>query len=368
MPHPADASASHAKRFADGLPQRGWLPANHRRLTDHLGHWAQQDGPTAPLAIFDWDNTCVFNDVAEATVRYQLQGLHLRLTPEELRASLPTGGPSTCLTYGDQSIRLAALQEDLLEAYGALWPAIARQDTAVVRDSAAHQDFCCKVGVMYHALEHTPQFGPEVAYPWLLCLYRHFSEDEVERLAQAAWLAAAAEPIGTLEVHCASAGAAGKLSYSLPTHVHLYPEIAELMASLQLAGVEVGVVTASYEPIVRGIARLLGVVPQGGQIVGMRPADPNSGHPITYRQGKVDAIWRYFGRAPVLVAGDATTDYEMLTGFAGLELRLLIHRGLGGPIAKLYAQATQPKQHLPPVLLQGRELRTGHFWPREHSG
>jgi phosphoserine phosphatase len=34
--------------------------------------------------------------------------------------------------------------------------------------------------------------------------------------------------------------------------------------------------------------------------------------PMTYRQGKVDAIWERIGRLPDLAVGDTLTDLEML--------------------------------------------------------
>jgi phosphoserine phosphatase len=46
--------------------------------------------------------------------------------------------------------------------------------------------------------------------------------------------------------------------------------------------------------------------------------------PITYRQGKVEAIKRSIGRRPLIVFGDAWTDFEMLTTAS---LGVLIDRG-----------------------------------------
>jgi phosphoserine phosphatase len=47
--------------------------------------------------------------------------------------------------------------------------------------------------------------------------------------------------------------------------------------------------------------------------------------PALYREGKMAIIEEVIGQRPVLVAGDAITDYEMLCGSAGLSL--VIERG-----------------------------------------
>lgn len=98
--------------------------------------------------------------------------------------------------------------------------------------------------------------------------------------------------------------------------IALRPEMKTLMGAMQAAGWEVWVVTASAEPIVRTFAARYGVPRE--RVIGMALAEedgviqPRMCGPITYRQGKVDAIEQRVGRRPQFAAGDALTDYEML--------------------------------------------------------
>ncbi|MDR2548819.1 MAG: hypothetical protein LBD10_01240 [Desulfobulbus sp.] len=60
----------------------------------------------------------------------------------------------------------------------------------------------------------------------------------------------------------------------------------------------------------------------------------------------------------MLVAGDADTDYEMLT-LPEVDIRLLLNRRQRGLIATLYED-----RH---VLVQGLDLATGRFRPARES-
>jgi len=98
--------------------------------------------------------------------------------------------------------------------------------------------------------------------------------------------------------------------------ISLRPEMHQLMDRMRDTGWEVWVVTASAEPIVRTFAPRYGV--PRTQVIGMALHErdgmiqPEMCGPITYRQGKVDAIDQRIGRRPNFAAGDALTDYEML--------------------------------------------------------
>ena len=81
-------------------------------------------------------------------------------------------------------------------------------------------------------------------------------------------------------------------------------------------------------------------------------------YPLTYREGKNAIIDRFIGGTPWFVAGDADTDYDMLTR-PGVCLRLLINRNLSGLIGKLYQR--------PDILLQGIDQRNGCFRPSRES-
>ena len=116
---------------------------------------------------------------------------------------------------------------------------------------------------------------------------------------------------------------------------NVYPAQKALIARLQQAGVEVWIVSASNQWIVDAGAPYLGV--PLNRVVGIRLAVADGlitetiVPPVTYRQGKVDAIVKYIGQQPILVSGDSMTDYEMLV--YAKALRLVINpaeRGAAG--------------------------------------
>lgn len=97
---------------------------------------------------------------------------------------------------------------------------------------------------------------------------------------------------------------------------NVYSAQKALIKRLEQAGVAVWLVSASNQWIVDAGAPALGIAPE--RVVGVRLKVVDGIltdeiiPPLTYRQGKVEAIQKYIGCQPVLVAGDSMTDYEML--------------------------------------------------------
>jgi phosphoserine phosphatase len=369
--------------LAAALPAGGWVPANRTallQLLERLQQAAQAQPHSPPLAVFDWDNTCIFNDIGDATLRYQLSHLQLRLPPQELQRVLPESllGITHLQGPSDGPLSLVDMKADLLRSYAQLWPAMQGGQVDSVRGGQAHCDFRAKFGALYLAIEHAEALGPKVAFPLLLQMFAHYSDAEVEAMARGAWQMAAAEPVGHAHWRSATAGAAGFCQFGFATHVALHAEMLQLITALSLAGAKVAVVSASFEPIVRGIQPLLHTGLPPGSVFGMRQPGPTGEpvpYPVTYRSGKVEVIQRYLGGAPWLVAGDTNTDYEMLTQFPSTQINLVIHRHVQGPITELHRQAQQDEQSpdksaaspSSQILLQGRNEETATFWPQTLS-
>lgn len=131
---------------------------------------------------------------------------------------------------------------------------------------------------------------------------------------------------------------------------NIYPAQQRLIQRLQAAGVKVWIVSASNQWIIEAAAPYLGV--PVSQVVGIR-LQVDHGQitdqlifPVTYRQGKVEAIQKYIAQQPVLVSGDSMTDYEMLQ--YARDLVLVINPKDKGPdtanIARLARQQQWPIQ------------------------
>ena len=96
------------------------------------------------------------------------------------------------------------------------------------------------------------------------------------------------------------------------------PEILSLIEDMHRAGWHVWFVSASLEPLVKAAARWFDVPAE--RALGIRLAFDPEEHlytsecldPVTYREGKVEAIDRFIGRRPVFAAGDSDSDIEMM--------------------------------------------------------
>lgn len=131
-------------------------------------------------------------------------------------------------------------------------------------------------------------------------------------------------------------------------------------------------VSAGAEWVVEAAAEVMGYPLDHEHVYGMRVTvgddgrltasmEPEARYPMTYRQGKADLVQRIIGRPALLTAGDAMTDYELLTGLPGTEISLVINRNKGGLMAELYRQALQPAAGRRRVLLQGRDENHSRF-------
>jgi phosphoserine phosphatase len=360
--------------MSDVMPRRQWWPKNHHALS------LLTSDPSSPsgAAVFDWDNTCIFNDVGDATFRWQLDQLAFRLPPDALHHMLVDRlGSVTHLSTG---VALAHFAEDIRLAYAALWPAIKQGEGRNLRGTAAHHDLRAKLGALYHQMVQTPAIGAAYAYSWLTQWYGGFTLAEVQELARNAALAGQTEAIGEDAWQAATPGRAGLQGWGFRTHIAPHPEMRDLFAALTRADIPTWVVTASYEPLVQAVAALWHYPVSPTRVLGMRLQlsaqgtalpYPAQHYPKTYAQGKVDAIERFVGAPPLLVAGDAMTDHAMLT-FHPSTCRLVINRNSRAEqMQALYAAGLQAVDDDAPlagrVLLQGRDENVGTFVASQHT-
>lgn len=132
---------------------------------------------------------------------------------------------------------------------------------------------------------------------------------------------------------------------------HAYQPQHTLIKDLQAKGADVWIVSASNQWIVEAGGHHLGI--PADKVVGIRLAVKDGVLtdqvilPVTYRPGKVEAIQKYIGKTPILVAGDSITDYEMMV--ISSDVALVIHPREGG---------SGPKQL--------KALAEQHGWPIQH--
>lgn len=358
----------------------GWYPKNRAALLAHIERWRERVGRGERLvATFDFDNTTIFHDVGEATMRYQLERLELRMTLDELAALLPEEVRG--VRELSSGIALSDVRSDLLESYARLGPLLQRggerpsfDDRSTDETAVAHRDFAARMAWLYSALEDEPALGAGVAYPFLTRWVGGFVEEDVRQLAAAAVAMAEQEPPGRLfwrsgEKLSLQNKKSGAVTARFSTGLRAHAEMNALMRALEDAGVLVYIISASQQQLVEGAVAALGYPVPRERVFGMRlerdgerllaSSLDTKDYPLTWRGGKREIIERFLPAPPVLAAGDSDTDLEMLTSFAETELRLVINRDLPGDIRSLYDDER--------TLLQGRDETLGCFRPARES-
>jgi phosphoserine phosphatase len=203
--------------------------------------------------------------------------------------------------------------------------------------------------------------------PFMGKLLAGFSTAELRHLAVEVVQAVRREPLREETLTVAAPEPIGRIEASYPLGLHAHPEMLALMHSLANLGIERYVISASTEWLVEGAAKLLGFPVDPAHIFGIRvrleegevlAIDDPAAYPVTFREGKAEIIGKWISGRPVLVAGDADTDFEMLT-LPGVDIRLLINRRQSGLISSLYQD--------PRVFLQGLDLNSGRFRPSRES-
>jgi phosphoserine phosphatase len=347
---------------ADTLTGAGnWSPENLALIDTRLKEISGSKPATTPVAVFDFDNTCVFRDVGQAVFRYQLLQMRYRLTPEQLAAILPA-------MQGDLAGRpMEAIISTLMDAYRQLWPLIASRKAQEARLLPEYRLFTTLLLWFIDKARKDERLGPRYVLPFMGKLLAGYSRAELRRFAAEVVTTAMTEPLIEETLRLDAPKPLGHLEASYPLGLHAHQEMQTLMQRLQQQGIDCYVISASTEWLVEEAAQLLDFPVAADHIFGIRvglddhdllTTEDFDSYPITFREGKAEIIRRFIDGTPVLVAGDADTDFEMLT-LPGVALRLLINRNQSGLISTLYQD--------PHILLQGLDLRTGRFRPFRES-
>ncbi|MFJ8470946.1 haloacid dehalogenase-like hydrolase [Kitasatospora sp. NPDC094011] len=302
-----------------------WSADNREKLQDFISAYGSCAGPGARrLALFDWDNTLVKNDVGDAMMSWLLRndgilqpaGTDWSTTSRYLTAEASTALGRAC---GDATAAGSPLPtsgntgcaDEILSVYGG------RRTTG---GAAAFAGF-----------DHR-RIDP--AYAWGAQLLAGHTVEEVTGFA----LESRAESLSASPSDAAQA--------VRTIWVRYYEHMRDLVGTLRRAGFDVRVVSASPEPVVRVWAEGLGFA--ADQVIGVRTrtengrltahlADCGDAPPdsvITYIDGKRCFVNQdilgiqgpaAFQRAPVeerqaFAAGDSTTDVTFVGDATGLHL------------------------------------------------
>lgn len=375
-----------------------WAPANYCRLLNFIHSnglkSAAYDPDKPPYAVFDWDQTCIFNDTEEELFRFQIKNLLFKMTPGEfsevIRKNVPPENFSCSYkNLNGDSLNIETVAADLDAAYTWLYKHYrgfgsgGEMSLEEVRKSEYFIDFRAKLAWLYDAISGT--FSSEVSYPWLLYFFSGMTPEEVKLIAEKSNDAAMADDIGVCEFTSSKtlvtgAGQISKGGYR--TGLRIIPEMCNLMDALRSNGIHVYVCSASLDNVVcvfAGLSKYGYSVPEEN-VLGMRLAAVNGKYiaeydaswVYTHKAGKTEAIKRVlvakYGYGPALVCGDSQGDYNMAVDFDDTQLVLMINRLSDDDLGKLSLSAIQtlgsPDAKF---ILQGRDENLGVFRPDEKT-
>lgn len=348
-------------------------------------------GPTHPVAVYDWDNTCIYNDIMETMFRFQMFNLDYAMSKEAFNSIIPEAAGKTLkdsnvvkfsADYGN--VVLADLASDIQADYAFLYDnyiGLKKMTLEEITATPEYQDFLVKLPFMYDGLTDTPEIGAEYSYPWVCFLCEGMTEAEVQKMAVAALNDALARKIEKITMHAPTGleRKAAVASYTYRAGIRLSQGIIDMMSKQRYYGWKVWVVSASFEPVVQAVAAINGYDVPEDHVIGVRLQTDASGkyiaklseepgYELTQRMGKATVIRNFIKEAPLFVAGDSDGDFEMMTQFPQTKLIYLINRVKGGDIGSLYKEALPGQASAGRVvLLQGRDENTGLWRPFQET-
>ncbi|MFT9015186.1 MAG: haloacid dehalogenase-like hydrolase [Acetobacter sp.] len=364
-----------------------WAPRNRaylERLIADCGYGSSHYNPAQkPYAVFDWDNTCIAGDCEETLMRYAASHFRFALSPQEFARAIALDVPPRPLdaaltTTAGKPVSLSAIQADLLADYTEL----AARSGPIPADNPALLSLKSKLLFAYDAIDAS--YSADVSCRWIVRLFGGWTREQLAAMAKASnlWHLGQAMRHDIWATPAQRPGRAGLVACPALTALRLTPEIADLQATLRRCGIDVFVCSASLEDIVAVFA----TDPDFGynlpreNVMGIRMTWPDGklgletapGWPVTVKAGKVAALRAALadrrGYGPVLVCGDSSGDYAMMTAFAETRHALIVNRCLGGEIGQLCAKAAvQMNEKHPRFLLQGRDGNTGEWRPSEQA-
>ena len=355
--------------------ERGrWNLKNHETLEKLIAEYRN----TNSYAVFDWDNTSIQGDTQLNLFIYQVENLEYKLTPEKfnevIRKNVPEDDFNSNYRNEDGEILNARkLSDDIFGVYIYLYENYILNEKIPLKEiqlTEEFKDFRAKMHYLHGAI--SSNFSHELACLWEFYLLSGMTKDELKKLAKKSNDVKLGEYLGDITVESSEKilGEAGEVVASYDNGLRIRSEIADLFHKLRENGIDVYIVSASMQEVIEVFAtdESYGYNLDIENVYAMRLKvteeeilldEYNYDYPLTQRKGKVEAIERfikpkYNGRGPILVAGDAVGDENMLTEYKDTKVLLLMKRE--GKLDNLLEDKR--------ALVQNRNLQTGLLSPK----
>lgn len=284
------------------IEQLNWADEVYEGLRDAVATAKARE--ERPLAVFDFDNTCIFHDIGELFSHFLIDEFGYRY---DLDAFWELVDPRD----GREHIR-------------SLTDQLAQMDPVARRDSDLYAQYLAEMGAIYG--RKYVREGAAPCYEWAVRLHVGMTPAEIRGQTIRAMKREVGAPIER-EVRQTRRGEKVRINHGIRVH----EEFRRLIPALERAGFEVWVVSATNQWTVETFAEIVFGVP-AQRVLGNRVHMGEDGRlsartcqPVLYRQGKVDIIAQEIGRQPSLVFGDSKTDFEMMCHAA--DLAVLVDRG-----------------------------------------
>lgn len=309
-----------------------------------------------PFAVFDWDNTSIIGDVEEATFYYLVTELRFKINPDELyeiiRKNVDKGDFSEKYTNMEgKRVNIDKISADIYKAYRELYQKSASLKgeipIEILRETDEYKEFVTKIIFRYQAADFDK--NAQDPYCWMTFLLTNYNEEEINKLCNAAFsFVKNQRPRIEKFISPDIKSQAGRIETSYFVGMGDVPEMVDLFKTLEANGIDVYVVSASAQEIVRAFATANSYKFDKNKVLGLRLAKYSDGkvipkldksYPLTQKEGKSETIRKLIQKAnnygPILVGGDSDGDYDMLTVFKESDLGIIIDVDRHGKINEL---------------------------------
>ena len=338
-----------------------------------------------PFAVFDWDNTSIIGDVEEATFYYLVTELRFKIDPDELYDIIRKNVDKSDFrepykNLDGNPVNIENLSADIYDVYKKLYGTSDRLGGDVpfeiIRETNTYKEFVTKMIFRYQAADF--DIEARDPYCWMTFLLTHYTEDEIYDLCNEAF-AYIKEQKPRREIFKSPdiESQAGRIETSYFVGMGDVPEMVNLFESLEENGIDVYVVSASSQDIVRAFATANSYEFEKEKVLGLRLAKDKEGkiipkldksYPLTQKEGKSQTIRKLIQNAnnygPILVGGDSDGDYDMLTVFNESDLGIIIDVDRLGKINELKKASLAGSDRF---VLQARDKFAKTFIEEERS-